>query len=180
MWWSRIPVLLVAVALLAGCGFHPLYEGGRKGEAATELASVKIEPIADRSGQILRNRLLDLLTPYGQPAQPQYLLKVILSEGASGLAVRKSEFATRANLQITAQYELQEPRSRAILYTGTTAITGGYNILSSEVSTLASEQNVRERVIGQIAEEMQTRLSAYFRLNPEQREALRRNAGQPR
>lgn len=180
MWWSRISVLFITAALLAACGFHPLYEGGRKGEAATELAAVKIEPIADRSGQILRNHLLDLLNPYGQPAQPQYILKVILSEGASGLAVRKSEFATRANLQISAQYRLQESRSREVLYTGTTTITGGYNILSSEVSTLASEQDVRERVIGQIAEDLQTRLSAYFRLNPEQREALRRNARQLR
>lgn len=168
MWWSRIVAMVTAVGLLAGCGFQPLYGGGKTGPTATELAAIKIEPIADRSGQILRNHLLDLLTPYGRPSQPRYALEVILNESASGLAVKKSEFVTRANLQISATYQLQDSTSRQILFSGTSTIAGGYNILNAEFSTLASEQNVRERVIQQIAGEMQNRLSAFFRLRQEQ------------
>jgi LPS-assembly lipoprotein len=168
MWWSRLVAAIAAVGFLAGCGFQPLYGGGRSGPAATELASIKVDPIADRSGQILRNHLLDLLTPYGRVDHPKYTLKVILNESASGLAVKKSEFTTRANLAISASYTLFDAGSKRILYTGSSSITGGYNILSSEFSTMASEQDVRERVIREIAGEMQNRLSAFFQLNQKQ------------
>lgn len=168
MWWSRIIGAAIAAVLLAGCGFHPLYAGGRNGPAASELASIKVEPIADRSGQILRNHLLDLLTPYGPPEQPKYRLKVKLRESTYGLAVQKSEFVTRSNLRILAEYQLLDSQTGKPLFRGSSAITGGYNILSSEFSTMASEQNVRERVIGQIANEMQSRLSAFLTLTPGQ------------
>ena len=172
MSWSRIVAIITTVSFLAGCGFQPLYGGGKTGPAAAELASIKIEPITDRSGQILRNHLLDLLTPYGRPAQPKYVLKVILREGVSGLAVKKSEFATRNELQVSASYTLFDPATRKVLFSGSSSITGGYNILNSEFSTMASEQNVRERVIREIAGEMQNRLSAFFRLRQEQQGGL--------
>ncbi|MCM0018613.1 MAG: hypothetical protein NBV67_01330, partial [Tagaea sp.] len=65
-------------AILAGCGFEPLHRATARGSAADSLAAIRIDPIADRSGQILRNYLLDRLSPRGTPARPDYVLRVRL------------------------------------------------------------------------------------------------------
>ena len=164
MWWSRIVAIVVAAGLLAACGFQPLYGGGKRGPAATELASIRIEPIADRSGQMLRNHLLDRLNPYGAPARPAYILRVAMSDSQSGVAVRRSEFPTRTTLRVEASYTLTRADTGAALFSANSAIEGGYNILDSEFATLAAEHNVRERVIREVAFDMEARLAAFFRL----------------
>ncbi|MFM8988614.1 MAG: hypothetical protein ACKOUS_02890, partial [Alphaproteobacteria bacterium] len=60
----RTALLLLAGALpvLAGCGFSPLYGRSEGGAVAEELAKIRVLPIANRSGQVLRNHLLDGLT----------------------------------------------------------------------------------------------------------------------
>jgi len=156
--------LAAAVAVLAACGFEPLYGGGRKGAMSAEMATVRIDPINDRTGQQLRNHLLDLMNPTGQPAEPRYRLKVTLSESAGELAVRKSEIATRANLVISASFALREAESSSPVFSGTSAVTGSYNVLSSDFSTLISEQDARARVVRELAADVQARLAAYFRL----------------
>ncbi len=168
MWWSRIFAALLAVCFLAACGFQPLYGGGKRGPAAAELASIRIEPIADRSGQILRNHLLDRLNPYGRPANPAYVLQINLVDSLTGVAVRKSEFPTRTSLRISASYNLARADTGQSVFSASSAIEGGYNILTSEYATLAAEQDVRERVLREVALEIEARLAAFFRLRQEQ------------
>ncbi len=68
---ARVPALLLLLALTA-CGFHPLY--GRGGASPAIMASIYVEPIADRTGYELRNSLMDLLDSgrrRGQAVSPQ-------------------------------------------------------------------------------------------------------------
>ena len=60
---------------LAGCGFHPLYGGGK---VAPQLASIYVEPVAERDGYELRNQLIDLLGSDGREAGKAYRLKLTL------------------------------------------------------------------------------------------------------
>jgi LPS-assembly lipoprotein len=168
MWWSRALAVIVAAGLLAACGFQPLYGGGKRGPAATELASIRIESIADRSGQILRNHLLDRLNPQGRPAHPAYVLRITLTDSSSGVAVRKSEFPTRTSLRVSASYHLARADTGQSVFSASSAIEGGYNILNSEFATLAAEQDVRERVLREVALDIEARLAAFFRLHQEQ------------
>ncbi len=183
MWWSKLLAAVVAAGLLAACGFQPLYGGGKRGPATTEMASIRIEPIADRSGQILRNHLLDGLNPYGRPAQPAYFLRITLNDSSSGIAVRKSEFPTRTSLRIGAVYTLTRADTGASIFSASSSIEGGYNILNSEFATLAAEQDVRERVLREVALDIEARLAVFFRLQQEQpaasgrRESRRRPRG---
>ncbi|MBT3358004.1 MAG: hypothetical protein HN403_00070 [Rhodospirillales bacterium] len=155
--------------MVAACGFQPLYVGGKSGPIATELGSIKIDRIADRMGQQLRNELLDKLTPYGQQASAKYGLKVTVSEGRSGLAVKKSEIATRANLQVNATFFLTDRASARRLFSGTSRSVASFNILSSSFSSLITEKDARDRAIREVASDIQSRLSAYFQLSPEAR-----------
>lgn len=178
MWWSegspagRHPaarVLLVAAlaAAIGGCGFRPLY-GGRDGtpEALDDFAAIKIAPINDRPGQQLRNDLLDLLTPHGEPARPRYTLKVKLSEATSELAVQRSGLATRANLEVDASYVLGDVASGQPLVTDTATAVASYNILNSAYSTLVAHDFARTRALERIAEDIRLRLGLYFGSKP--------------
>jgi len=171
MWWSRALFAVAVAALLAACGFQPLYGGGKSGPAAAELASIGVEPIADRSGQVLRNHLFDRLTPYGRPARPAYVLRVELTDSLAGVAVRKSEFPTRTTMRMTASYRLADAETGRIVFSASSAIEGGYNILDSEFATLSAEQNVRERVLRELALDIEGRLAAFFRLRHAQPDA---------
>ncbi|MCG8511485.1 MAG: LPS assembly lipoprotein LptE [Rhodospirillales bacterium] len=159
---------MTAGLIAGGCGYQPLYGGGKNSPASREMAFVRVEPIADRIGQQLRNELLDLLTPLGQPSTPKYALEVTLSESKSELAVKKSEVATRANLSLRASYTLRNNGTGKNLYGGNSTIVGSYNILTSDFSNIAAEQGVRDRLVEELARDIQLRLSAYFRL-PAQR-----------
>ena len=46
--------------------------------ASDQLAAIRIEPIADRSGQVLYNALRDGLNPLGRPSSPDYRLRIAL------------------------------------------------------------------------------------------------------
>src|SRR3954452_15262253 len=100
-------LLIVAALLGSACGFQPLYgEHAVGANASDQLAAIRIEPIADRSGQVLYNALRDGLNPLGLPSSPDYRLHVKLDETVEDLALRSDETATRVNIILTASYVL--------------------------------------------------------------------------
>ncbi len=162
MWWCRTFVLLVAVAVLGGCGFRPLYGGARQAGTPVELAAIAVKPIADRIGQQLHNHLLDLLTPGGRPRHPRYSLSVELSESIRRLAVQKSEFATRANLSLNATYNLTDMPTRETILEGRSVVVTSFNILSSEFATLMAEKDARTKVVRELGDDIRTRIAVFF------------------
>lgn len=153
---------LFVVLLLGACGFRSLYGTDAAGDAPGELATIEISPIADRLGQQLRNNLLDLLNPRGRPANPRYLLTVRLDRSAQRLAIEKDAFATRANLRLTANFSLQDPDSRKTVLSGKSLVVSSYNILDSEFATLMAEKDAKARAAREIAQDIRTRLAAFF------------------
>lgn len=166
MWLSKPPALaialLAALILLEGCGFRPLYGSRQAGAASVELAAIEIKPISDRAGQQLHNLLLDRINPRGRPAQPRYVLTVRLSQGIERLAVRKTAFSTRANMRLTASFELSPAGGGEQLVSGTSQAISSFNIFNSEFATLTSEKDARSRATGQLAEDIRTRLAVFF------------------
>jgi LPS-assembly lipoprotein len=148
---------------LSGCGFEPIY--GRTGDRSVvdDLAAVRVALIPDRSGQILRNYLLDTLTPAGQPVNPRYTLAVSLEEPRRELAIRRDDTPTRVVYSITARFRLQDAAGRQI-YAGTSVFDSDYEITNSEFATLANRQSARDRLLQRTSEEIRLQLAAYFRI----------------
>ena len=162
---ARLLLVCVALTVLAGgCGFEPLYANrGRPGNSAqSDLNATKIATIADRSGQMLRNELVDRMNVAGEPARPAYELKIKLRENEEKLLVRKDEVATAANLTLYADFQLTEIGSGKVLTSGTARSVARYDVLRSQYGTIAAEQDARARVIRQIAEDIRTRVGIYF------------------
>jgi len=158
--YAALLLLAAAVAGPAGCGFRPLYGGG-SAASAQQLAKIEIVRIPDRTGQRLRNLLIDRLTPEGQPARPDFRLAVSVTESVAELAVRRDESATRANLSIQATYQLTYIGGKEELtHTGFASSINSYNRLTSDYATLAAEDDARERALRTIAEEIRLRIAA--------------------
>ena len=101
----RIVSTLVVSLVILGCGFDPLY--GSRGEikVVNEFARLDVAKIKDRIGQQLRNELLYQLHAAGRSPVANYKLVVGLEKSSRSLAVRRSAFATRANLTVKANYK---------------------------------------------------------------------------
>jgi LPS-assembly lipoprotein len=169
MSWCKAFAAVTVAAMLAACGFTPIHGGTRGPAVRAELASVRIDPIEERVGQMLRNHLLDSMNPSGAPARPLYRLIVLLSEGKEELAVQRSEFATRANLRLNATYRLVRVSDGAQVYIGASNLIASYNILSNDYATLAAEGDARARASRELSDDITQRVAAFFRQQAEAR-----------
>ena len=112
-------VALLLLLNLAGCGFRPIYgsaanglngdggqESGQAGGVKAALAQVKIGLIPDRSGQQLRNHLLDLMNAGGEPSRPVYRLDISLTTEKTALATRSDASVSLSRLRTVLRYKL--------------------------------------------------------------------------
>ena len=171
--YSRKIILVVIATLLWGCGFEPLYvekktssEWYYDNEFDTgireEMASVKVELIQDRIGQLIRNDLLDKLTPKGTPKHPKYFLKITdLKKEEIDQALRNDITATRKKVIYTVYYTLKNQQYETLL-TGNSVAYLGYDILRDPYSTTFAQKKQEKNAAKIIANDISLRLGAYF------------------
>jgi LPS-assembly lipoprotein len=138
----RTALLLLAGALpaLAGCGFSPLYGRGEDGAVTAELAKIRVLPIANRSGQVLRNHLLDGLTPMGEPQKPEYTLQVALAEpNMQELGISRSESVVRYGFSAVARFRLLD-------------------------ATVSARTSARDRVMEEISNDIRMQVATFLRV----------------
>ncbi len=154
--------ILLACVIVSGCGFDPIYSSRGQTKANHEFSYVGVASIKDRIGQMLRNDLIHQLRIAGELKKKKYDLIVELEETVQSLAVRKSAFATRANLKVTAKYVLvSSERSKTLLQSSEHA-TVSYNIYNSEFATLVARRDAHERAIRSLGKDIVIRLAIYF------------------
>ncbi len=163
MSFLKISVLCLLV-LLGACGFEPLYKDSSTPQEQTiaqEMAQVKIEPIANRFGQLLRNNLLDLVTPKGQPQTPKYRLYVTLTrKSIEDQALRSDITATRKKTTYKVSYYMVENGKKVLV--GNSVAYSGFDILANPYSTTMAQKKDDENAAKIIAEDISLRLGAYF------------------
>ena len=164
---------IVLLALLtAACGFEPLYvekkhdnawyfDGEFDTSISQEMAKVKVQPISDRFGQMLRNDLIDLLSPKGQPAQPKYRLYVRLTQKQeTDQALRSDITATRKMVKYKVAYYVMSGTEK--LLEGDSIAYTSYDILANPYSTTMARKKGDEDAARIIANDISLRLGAYF------------------
>ncbi len=158
----RALFLALALFSLPSCGFEPIHASWPGSEVSGELAAIRVVPIPDRSGQILRNYLLDRLTPLGQSPSSRYTLVIRLIEPRQTLALRRDDVISRAGYSATASYELLDGSNKRVT-TGVSSFSTDYEITSSEYATLVSQQSARDRVLELVGDDIRGQLAAHFR-----------------
>jgi LPS-assembly lipoprotein len=156
-------ILGVVLALLAGCGFQPLYgeraSGARVGD---DLQAVRVAPLPQRNGQILHNYLRDDINPYGQPAEPLYELRIGLRETSEDSGIRRDETASREVITMRAAFQLVDLSADSVLYEGQARSSSAYNVLDDRFASIVSAEDARERALRELSADIKLRLAAYF------------------
>ena len=162
---SRTRRGLLGLGLLgrAGCGFRPLYgpvtaADGTESDLAAELAAVRVGPIYDRTGQLLRRNLQRRLED-SQPGTPaRYQLNVSYVPGIEVLGYRRDGTITRIRYTFTGNWNLETlsvpPRTvarSAIPYRS----IDSFNIPDLQFFSADSARDAMEsRAMDQLAEEV--------------------------
>jgi LPS-assembly lipoprotein len=155
--------LACAALSLAACGYRPLYGRAAAGsQVSSELSKVRISLIANRAGQRLRNHLLDRMNPTGEPVSPAYLLTINLVETRIDLGVRRDETRTRANLTLSATFQLVDLTNNRLIFKAGAQRVASFNIRDAEFATISAESAARRRSVEGLADEITQRVAIYL------------------
>jgi len=157
----RSTLILCLCFLLTACGFRPLHVPI---EGTTCVAvPVKISTIKDRDGQILRNYLVDLLTPSGAPQNPQYILDITITDVFADIGVNKDETVRRKKVTITANISLRDAKTNKVVYTHSALAINSFNILSQDYfSDLVAEEYAKKEALRLLAEKITLLLTTFI------------------
>ncbi len=155
-----LPLLL---APLAGCGLHPLYEGGTHGVVAQKLAQIEIEPIAGQSGWLMRNALSDRIGSAGHDTA-RYKLIVELDDKIIGLGIRSDNTVTRERRTLRARFRLVTADAEGTtLLDASAGSDAGIDVVSSDYATVAAEQTALENLTSEVADQIVARVAIFAR-----------------
>ena len=170
-----LAALLLTTAALGSCGFQPVYAdrayrlsapASGSQDVTADLANVRLLPLRDRAGQKLQNLLIDRMYPHGYPAKPAYTLDLSLTTTENELGIQKDATATRAELLTVAKLTLHKSSDNSTAYRTTIRTRVAYSILDAQYATLVARENATDRALGQVADEVVTRLSLFFSRDP--------------
>ncbi len=158
-------MLAAVAAMLAGCGFSPLYDKRSCGgaQAVSGGATVEVARIDDRIGQVLRNDLRDRLNPSGRKSTPLYTLVVVVDESLSQLVIRRDAASTFSRVRVSARYTLRDRENGEILDKGRASAAAAFNIVESGFANISAERATRIRAAREVARNIHTRLSLFLR-----------------
>lgn len=157
---------LVGLALLAGCtGFRPLHlphNAAPDQNINRQLASIDVIELRSRTGQELRNELIDRLDPAGVDVPPEYRLKLRLQRTRRSLAVQLNDDITRRDMVLSATATLQRILDGKTEYRTAVTRVASYNITNETFGTLVAERDAERRAATEVAIQLRTLLALHF------------------
>ena len=153
--------LLAAATSLAGCGFHPLYAHHRESGLDADLATIKVNTIKDRLGQLLAISLRDELNPSGARAETRYTLDVQLTSERHDVGLRPDGTASRSQVILTAKFQLKDVQSSQTVLEGMTHAVSAFDVLTDDYATVVAQHTAEERSLRDIDDDLRTRLQLY-------------------
>ncbi|GAB4539227.1 MAG: hypothetical protein Tsb0010_17670 [Parvularculaceae bacterium] len=161
-----LPAVLAAAACaaLSACGFQPLYADRGAASAPAELRAVRIAPIRQPEpvGFFVQDALEQRLASAVGGEAPKYELTMRLREGRRALAIQIDSSVTRFNYTLSADYQLRDLQTNAVLDRGRSTATTSFNVVTSQYATLVGERDAQEKAAAEISAEIESRLAVYF------------------
>lgn len=160
--------LITAILLLSlgGCGFQPLYgdrDRGRGADAGDQLAAVDIPVIPDRIGVMVRNELLDMMTPHGRPTSPAYVLRVRLWENTDSQLLRFDSTSSRLRYNLRADFQLAA--GDKVVHQGNARSVVSYDLPDASgyyFASVAAQRDAERQAAADVAQQIRTRVAVYL------------------
>lgn len=154
MSWSRRSVLL-GFALVAGCGFQPVYGPGGAGSALQGQVLVDA-PETPLTFTFARQLELSL----GRNSSAAYGLSYTLTTGSVALAITSDQEIQRFHVNGLVQYTVTNRSSGAVVSTGQVESFTGYSTTGNVVATTTAIRDAEQRLAVILADLLLTRLIA--------------------
>lgn len=149
----RFLIMLPLVAILAACGFTPVYGPGQTGDALRGTVNVS-EPANVNEFMLVQ----DLEERLGRPSDPKYDLKLQLSLRYEGLAISPSDSTTRFNIIGRVNYTLTDRATKKVISSDKVQNFVGYSAVGTPVETVASQRDALERLMTILADQLTVQL----------------------
>jgi LPS-assembly lipoprotein len=156
-----------AAALLAGCGFHPIYARGSAARGA--MPEIYVNLLVNRNGQLLRQALQARLDGSDDAVAKRFTLSVAYGEAVQIVNVQADNSVSRLRNVGTATWTLS-PADNATnkLASGTVRSVDGYNVVDEQYFYQnLSEEAAQRRLAETLADQIVLGLSVYFDKHPE-------------
>jgi LPS-assembly lipoprotein len=157
-------ILLAAVATvaLAACTVQPLYAPTAAGTSVVAaIGDVYIEPVDDRVGQEVRNKLIfDLTGGSGQPASARYRMKLVVTSSESALGVTPIETAPAYAITVAATYEVRSVADDKIVLRSTSRQSASYDRVNQVYANTRAKLDAENRAAALVADDIRIRLAA--------------------
>jgi len=162
---ARAPVHLGLMLglVLGACGFEPMYGEQRGNAVHAELQTVRVAPIANRTGQLLRQYIEDRIHSSNATPAALYQLEVGVLETRQYYGIQRDLSATYSRLALTANFTLRDVRTRQAVLTGSFNVYSSYNVAADPFSTVVAENDARERGVHSLGDELINRVSFFLR-----------------
>ena len=159
---------LGSAAVLAGCGFQPVYmptASGQAGPAQRELGAINVGLMPDRPGMLLRQALQDRFEGTGNVVTRRYDLAVSFWIGGSGLGMQHDNTITRIRLTGRANWTLTaQDLAHTKITSGAAHATDAENNLDTQIFAADLENEViQKRLAEALADQIALQLAAFFR-----------------
>lgn len=165
-------LVLISALVLSGCGFKPMYGqfSDGKGDLRAIMANIRVSDITEqgrpsRIGQVIRNNLLDRLTPFGETKSAEYILKVTFLVEEQGYGIRKDESVTLQNLKLVTAYQLEDVETSKVVLDFAARAIVTYDLAQSDYSNMIARNAALKRLAQEVANQMATRIGAFFSKN---------------
>lgn len=149
-------------AMLAGCGFHPLYAPKSARDSDPDLAAINVLPISDRPGQILALALREDLNPHGVSVPKRWDLQTGLRVTRTDLGIQRNATATTSEITVYAIFQINDQGGH-VVYSSTSSAVGSFDLVNDAYATQVAADSARDRAIRQVADEMVLRLAIFVR-----------------
>jgi len=150
----------ISLLFLTACGFQPLYEaGGSSAAMQAHLASVEVGPIADRLGQVMRNRLVSRLNGAGNP---EFRLEVGLQQNSETFGVRPDTATTQEQLTLVAGIRLVSLKTGEPVLEESFRARTAFDLVLSDFATVSQREDAANRLVLDLAERIHRRLALHF------------------
>lgn len=154
-------VALAAAILLAACTVQPVYGPAAGGGSVDQtLRAITIEPVDTRVGQVVRNRLVFLFTGGGEPADPQYRMRLRVTSSQTALGITREGSAPVYSVTVTASYTLYRFGSDDIVLRETARGTASYDRYSQNYANIRAERDAENRAAEIAANKIRLRVAA--------------------
>lgn len=152
--YSRRAVLSVlALTVLSGCGFKPLYAGG-----GDLIGRIELGDVDGRSSYYLREALRRRLGD-GQDGA-LYRLEVATEIETDSLVLREDDATTRFSYRATASVQVTRLETNETVLTDEVRVISSYDATSSPYASRTAERAIEQQVADTLGERISSRVIA--------------------